>query len=169
MVTYNNLSSNLDMIHAKFKARADSQGYIWIPPFHDMGLIGGILYPLKQGFHVYLTSPLRFIRNPARWMNEASELKATITGGPNFAYSLCAALPDRRSSNLDLSSVDVFFCGSEQVIPDDIKKFYQRYERFNLSPSTFLPCYGLAESTLMVTANVTLLMSIHIYLDQMRC
>ena len=63
MVQYQNVVENVQAIHEKFKANSKSTGYIWIPPFHDMGLVGGILYPLLYGFHTYLTSPLSFIKN----------------------------------------------------------------------------------------------------------
>lgn len=89
MLTHRNLCYNLAQIHRCFGHSEDSQGVIWLPPYHDMGLIGGILQPLYGDFPVVLMSPIDFLKRPFRWLQAVSRYQATTSGGPNFAYELC--------------------------------------------------------------------------------
>ena len=89
MLSHSNLLNNLELISHAFQARADSVGVIWLPPYHDMGLIGGILEPLFKGMHTALLSPLSFLKTPFRWLEAISRFGGTISGGPNFAFDLC--------------------------------------------------------------------------------
>ena len=89
MLTHGNLLHNLALISTSFQTHPQSQGVIWLPPYHDMGLIGGILQPLYAGFPVTLMSPVTFLQRPLRWLQAISQAKATVSGGPNFAYELC--------------------------------------------------------------------------------
>lgn len=151
-VTHSNLLDNLAHIERNFGHTTESQGVIWLPPYHDMGLIGGILAPLYTGFPVTLMSPLDFIRKPARWLNAISDYQATTSGGPNFAYELAL----RRTSpemakELDLSSWNVAFNGAEPIRPETIERFTERFGESGFRRQSFHPCYGLAESTLIVT------------------
>ncbi|RKG64333.1 AMP-binding protein, partial [Corallococcus terminator] len=116
MLTHANLLHNLGLISGAFQVRADSVGVIWLPPYHDMGLIGGILQPLAAGFPVALMSPMAFLQKPLRWLQAVSRFRGTISGGPNFAFELCArrATPEDVAS-LDLSSWEVAFCGAEPI------------------------------------------------------
>jgi acyl-CoA synthetase (AMP-forming)/AMP-acid ligase II len=89
MISHQNLLHNLSAIYDHFGHSSESQGVIWLPPYHDMGLIGGVLEPLFGGFPVILMSPLMFVQNPLRWLQTISRYRATTSGGPNFAYDLC--------------------------------------------------------------------------------
>ena len=88
-IAYKNLLHNLEAIHNCFRHSPQSRGVIWLPPYHDMGLIGGVLQPLFGDFSVTLMSPLMFLQNPLRWLKAISRFSATTSGGPNFAYDLC--------------------------------------------------------------------------------
>ena len=90
-IAHSNLLHNLDSIYRYFQHKPTSKGAIWLPPYHDMGLIGGILQPLYGGFPVTLMSPLMFLQNPLRWLKAISRFQATTSGGPNFAYDLLFA------------------------------------------------------------------------------
>lgn len=151
-VTHANLLDNLAHIERSFGHTTDSQGVIWLPPYHDMGLIGGILAPLFTGFPVTLMSPLDFIRRPVRWLQAISDYKATTSGGPNFAYELALRrTPVEVAETLDLSSWDVAFNGAEPIRPETIERFTEHFKCAGFRSKAFLPCYGLAESTLIVT------------------
>lgn len=151
-VTHANLLDNLGHIERNFGHTRDSRGVIWLPPYHDMGLIGGILAPLYTGFPVTLMSPLDFIRRPIRWLRAISEYKATTSGGPNFAYELALRrTPEDQVESLDLSSWDVAFNGAEPIRPETIERFTERFQAAGFRSRAFHPCYGLAESTLIVT------------------
>jgi acyl-CoA synthetase (AMP-forming)/AMP-acid ligase II len=152
-VSHGNLLSNLELIHRKFGHGPASRGVIWLPPYHDMGLIGGILTPLYGGFPVTLMSPLAMIQQPVRWLEAISRHRATTSGGPNFAYELCVRrLSDAQLDGLDLSTWRVAFGGAEPVRAAVLKAFATRFAPVGFRGDSFRPCYGLAEATLMVTA-----------------
>ncbi|MFF4694484.1 beta-ketoacyl synthase N-terminal-like domain-containing protein [Streptomyces chattanoogensis] len=152
VVRHRNLLANLEVIESSFGHSADSTGVIWLPPYHDMGLIGGILTPLHQGFPVHLTSPLAFLQDPLSWLRLVSRTGATTSGGPDFAYALCArkARPED-VAELDLSAWNVAFNGAEMLRPETLDAFTDTFAPAGFRRSAFLACYGMAESTLMAT------------------
>lgn len=151
-VSHTNLLHNLGMIRRCFGTDPGSRAVIWLPPYHDMGLIGGLLQPLYSGFPVTLMSPLHFLEEPMRWLRAVSRLRATVSGGPNFAYELCArrATP-QEVAELDLSSWRVAFNGAEPIRPETLDRFAAVFAPSGFRPEAFLPCYGLAEATLIVS------------------
>lgn len=152
MLTHRNLLHNLALIHTFFETTSDSQGVFWLPPYHDSGLIGGILEPLYCGAHNILMSPLAFLQNPFRWLQTISDTQATISGGPNFAYDLCLQqiTPEQRAT-LDLSSWQLAFNGAEPVQARTLAQFSATFAACGFRPEAFYPCYGLAEATIMVS------------------
>ncbi|UCC64491.1 MAG: AMP-binding protein, partial [Anaerolineae bacterium] len=152
MLTHGNLLHNSALIHRCFEHTPESQGVIWLPPYHDMGLIGGILQPLYGGFPVTLMSPLAFLQRPYRWLLAISRHRATTSGGPNFAYDLCVrkTTPEQRAT-LDLSSWEVAFNGSEPVRNETMERFATTFHPCGFRKEAFYPCYGLAEATLIVS------------------
>jgi acyl transferase domain-containing protein/acyl-CoA synthetase (AMP-forming)/AMP-acid ligase II/acyl carrier protein len=153
MVSHANLLHNLCAIHQLFVGdEPDPRGVIWLPPYHDMGLIGGLLQPAYGGFPVTFMSPLAFLKRPARWLKAISEGKATMSGGPNFAYELCIAkVGEEERRELDLSSWRLAFTGAEPVRAETIERFAKAFEPCGFRRTAFYPCYGLAEATLMVS------------------
>ena len=148
-----NLLHNLEQIRSHFGLSRQSQGVIWLPPYHDMGLIGGILQPVFTGFPCALMAPTAFLQRPFRWLDAISRLRGTISGGPNFAYDLCLRkIPAAERERLDLSSWEVAFNGAEPVRPETMDRFSEAFDGCGFRPGAFQPCYGLAEATLMVTA-----------------
>jgi acyl-CoA synthetase (AMP-forming)/AMP-acid ligase II len=155
MVSHGNLLHNLGMIHDRFGHSTDSRGLVWLPPYHDMGLIGGVLQPLYGGFPVTLMSPVDFLQKPFRWLQAISRYGATTSGGPNFAYDLCIRkiTPEQRET-LDLSSWEVAFTGAEPIRAETLKQFAVAFEPCGFRMSAFYPCYGMAETTLMVSGGL---------------
>ena len=157
MVRHRNLMANLEAIRRGFhiEMQADDAehvdcGVFWLPFFHDMGLIGGILAPLYVGGHTILMSPRAFLQRPLRWLQCISEHRAVISGAPNFAYQLCADRIDPdQTDDLDLSSWRTAFCGAEPVLPRTLKDFSTRFSSCGFSIDAFYPCYGLAEASLL--------------------
>ncbi|AFZ34734.1 Long-chain-fatty-acid--(acyl-carrier-protein)lig ase [Stanieria cyanosphaera PCC 7437] len=151
-ISHRNLLHNLEAIYHCFQHNQHSRGVIWLPPYHDMGLIGGILQPLYGGFPVTLMSPLMFLQNPLRWLQAISSTTATTSGGPNFAYDLCVRKfkPDQ-SINLELSSWDLAFNGAEPINYETMEKFAATFAPYGFRASAFYPCYGMAEATLIVS------------------
>jgi len=151
-LTHGNLLHNLRLIHGAFGMHEGSAGVIWLPPYHDMGLIGGILGTLYGGFSTSLMSPMTFLRRPLRWLEEVSRTGGTISGGPNFAFDLCVRKTteaDRQA--LDLSRWEVAFCGAEPIRPETLERFAQAFACAGFRREAFYPCYGLAEGTLIVS------------------
>jgi acyl-CoA synthetase (AMP-forming)/AMP-acid ligase II len=152
MLTHANLLANSAAIHSVFGHSPASQGVIWLPPYHDMGLIGGILQFLYGGFPVTLMSPMAFLGKPVRWLKAISRYHATTSGAPNFAFELCVRkVTEEDKVGLDLRSWNVAFCGAEPVRPSTLRRFASAFAECGFQRRAFLPCYGLAESTLMVT------------------
>jgi acyl-CoA synthetase (AMP-forming)/AMP-acid ligase II len=155
MLSHENLLSNSDLIcevfgHLPVGAR---KGLIWLPPYHDMGLIGGVLQSVHIGGPCVLMSPLSVIKRPARWLEAVSHHRATTSGGPNFAYDLCVRRIDEETcEQLDLSTWEVAFNGAEPIRPDTLEAFCQKFGPAGFDRKAFLTAYGLAEATLMVTA-----------------
>ncbi|KYC36940.1 AMP-dependent synthetase [Scytonema hofmannii PCC 7110] len=152
MVNHDNLLYNSALIYQSFEHTPDSRGVIWLPPYHDMGLIGGVLQPLYGGFSVTLMSPESFLQKPFRWLKAISDYQATTTGGPNFAYDLCVdKITDEQRKHLDLSSWEVAFNGAEPVRAETIERFSVTFADCGFRRSAFYPCYGMAETTLIVS------------------
>jgi len=151
MVSHGNLLHNLDLIEKTFGQTSKSEAVIWLPPYHDMGLIGGILQPLYTGYPVTLIPHLMFLQRPFRWLQAVSRFQANTSGGPNFAFDLCIRKikPEQRDQ-LVLSSWEVAFNGAEQIHHKTIDQFADYFAPCGFHREAFLPCYGLAEATLMV-------------------
>lgn len=152
ILSHENLLSNLKLIHEGFGHNPQSSGVIWLPPYHDMGLIGGILAPLYGGFPVTLLPPLLFLQRPVRWLKAISDYRATTSGGPNFSYQLCVEKIKTDSlEGIDLSSWKVAFNGAEPIMHEWMEKFTRKFEPYGFRREAFYPCYGLAEATLIVS------------------
>jgi acyl-CoA synthetase (AMP-forming)/AMP-acid ligase II len=152
MVTHANLQHNSEHICRLFQHTSTSRGLIWLPPYHDMGLIGGIIQPLYAGFEVTLMSPLHFLQQPIRWLRAVSHTRATTSGGPNFAYDLCLdRISPEELDGVDLSSWDVAFTGAEPIRAETLERFAAAFAPYGFRREAFYPCYGLAEGTLIAS------------------
>jgi acyl-CoA synthetase (AMP-forming)/AMP-acid ligase II len=152
MLTHRNLLHNLGVIARCYGHSPASKGVIWLPPYHDMGLIGGILQPMYAGFPVVLMAPNTFLQRPLNWLRTISRYQATTSGGPNFAYELCLdKITPKDREGLDLGSWKVAFNGAEQIDHRTLKRFADSFAACGFRREAFYPCYGLAEGTLLVS------------------
>ena len=152
-LTHGNLLANTALIQEAFGLRDDMRGVSWLPVYHDMGLIGSVMGTVRRGGTMALMSPVTFIRDPYRWLEAISEDRAVVSGAPNFAYDLCVEkVTDEQAARLDLSSWEVAFNGAEPVREDTMRAFADKFAVSGFRSSSLLPCYGLAEASLMVTA-----------------
>ncbi|MBA3500353.1 MAG: AMP-binding protein, partial [Deltaproteobacteria bacterium] len=124
----------------------------WLPPYHDMGLIGSVLAPLSCGGSLVSMSPLHFLQRPARWLRAITKYRAHISGGPNFAFDLCVRKVDLDRETLDLSSWEVAYNGAEVVRPSTLAAFAAKFAAVGFQKRALFPCYGLAEATLLATS-----------------
>jgi acyl transferase domain-containing protein/acyl-CoA synthetase (AMP-forming)/AMP-acid ligase II/NADPH:quinone reductase-like Zn-dependent oxidoreductase/acyl carrier protein len=152
VLTHANLLENQRMLVEIFGGRPDDRVFGWLPTYHDMGLIGNMLYPVWTGCPLTFISPVDFLQRPLRWLAGIARHRCTISGGPNFAYDLCVrkTTPAQRAA-LDLRSWTVAFSGSETVRADTLARFAEAFAPSGFDARAVLPCYGLAEGTLCVS------------------
>jgi amino acid adenylation domain-containing protein len=151
-LTHQNLLHNASLVYQACGLKTHKKYVSWLPTFHDMGFMAGILQPLYAGFPAVLMSPASFLQRPLRWLEAITKYQGTASGGPNFAYDLCLRkiTPAQREA-LDLSSWTVAFNGAEPIRSGTIEAFTEAFAPCGFRPEAFYPCYGLAEATLMVS------------------
>jgi acyl-CoA synthetase (AMP-forming)/AMP-acid ligase II len=152
MVTHKNLLVNLRMIQQGFDFKPGFVKVSWLPHYHDMGLIGGMLSPIFMGGTVHLMSPASFLQRPVRWLRAVTQYQAGCIGSPNFGYDYCATrIPPEQCEGLDLSTLRQAYCGSEPIRSNTLTAFVEKFAPHGFRREAFYPCYGLAEATLFVT------------------
>jgi acyl-CoA synthetase (AMP-forming)/AMP-acid ligase II/acyl carrier protein len=152
MVTHGNLRHNSEEIDRIVRQQDDSVSVSWLPHFHDMGLVYGVLQPLYRGFEAVLMAPAAFLQRPVRWLQAVSRFRATLSGAPNFAYDLCTnRITAAERATLDLSRWQVAFNGAEPLRASTFEGFARAFASCGLRRSTLTAAYGMAEATLMVT------------------
>ncbi|MFN9569723.1 MAG: alpha/beta fold hydrolase [Cyanobacteriota bacterium] len=152
MVSHANLLHNSYLINLCFEDSPGSLGACWLPPYHDMGLVGGVLQPIYVGASMILMPPVSFLQRPIRWLEAISRHGVTTSGGPNFAYEYCARqIRPEQLTTLDLSRWSLAFTGAEPVRAETIDQFCATFGPCGFRREAFFPCYGLAENTLIVT------------------
>jgi acyl-CoA synthetase (AMP-forming)/AMP-acid ligase II len=151
VLTHGNLVSNERSIQLRFEHDHDSSCVSWLPPYHDMGLIGSILQPICLGFPTTMMAPTTFVRRPLRWLQAIAEYHATTAGAPNFGYELCVErVAPADVVDLDLRNWTVAFVGAEPTRAETLDRFATLLAPCGFRREAFYPCYGLAESTLFV-------------------
>ena len=160
MMSHRNVLANFEQLMSDYFADygklppPDTTIVSWLPFYHDMGLYLGICGPILQGTRAVVTSPVAFLQRPARWMQLLASNSHAYSGAPNFAFELAVRkTSDDDMAGLDLSDVLVIITGSERVHPATLRRFTQRFARFNLPEAVVRPSYGLAEATVYVATN----------------
>ena len=152
MVSHDNVLQNSRLISRAWGYCADSTAVMWVPHFHDDGLVHGLIQPLFQSFPSVLMSASTFVQRPYRWLEAITRHRATHSGGPNFAYGLCArkvSLAER--AQLDLRSWRVAYNAAEPIRKETLDRFVEAFAPVGFRASALYPAYGLAEATLLVT------------------
>jgi len=157
MITHRNMVENQRAITQASQPTPDTLYVSWLPMFHDMGLIGGVMHPLFIGAPGVLMAPGDFVRRPRRWVEYASRFRATNLVAPNFAYDLCAAAARQEHATrahatpLDLSSLRAVWNGAEPIRAATLRRFDEAYGPNGFAHAAHFPCYGMAETTLLAT------------------
>ncbi|TBV09274.1 non-ribosomal peptide synthase/polyketide synthase [Phytopseudomonas dryadis] len=153
-VSHANLEANAWLIRQGYAIDEGDVIVSWLPLYHDMGLIGGLLQGIYSGVMVVLMSPQHFLERPLRWLQAISRFGGTISGGPDFAFRLChERIAESKLAGLDLSRWRVAFSGSEPIRQDSLADFASRFSACGFDASAYLASYGLAEATLFVTGS----------------
>lgn len=164
---HRHLMKNSEMIHHAMDTKESDVAVVWLPPYHDMGLIGGILQPLFGGYPVHLMAPATFLQRPLRWLETISRYKGTVSAAPNFAYDLCTKrIKPEQLAQLDLSSWRLAANGAEPIRKATLDAFQAAFSPAGFSPSAFFPCYGMAETTLLIAAPDPHLSYVHLPVDR---
>jgi acyl-CoA synthetase (AMP-forming)/AMP-acid ligase II len=153
MVSQRNLMANLEMMATALGNDQNATYVGWAPLFHDMGLISNLLEPFYVGSLCVLMPPAIFAQRPWLWLKAISDYQARVSGGPNFAYDLCIERSDvilRR--DFDLAGWKIAFCSGEPVRAATIENFSRIFATRGFRRDAFLPAYGMAEATLLVSA-----------------
>lgn len=153
VLSHGNLQANLSLMRERFRLTRDSHIVLWLPPYHDMGLIGGLLQAINIGCPVTWMAPEAFLQRPRRWLAALSRYRGTFSGGPNFAYEMCVRrVSPQEREGLDLSAWEIAANGSEPVLGATMKRFFAAFAPCGLRPGVLHPCYGLAEATLLISS-----------------
>jgi len=148
MLTHKNILHNLEKNKQYCGFTPESSAFIWLPQYHDMGLTGGVLQAVYNNFTLGFMSPMDFLQDPYRWLHAMSDYKATMSGGPNFAYDLCVnKVSEEQKSTLDLRHWSVAANGAEPVRSETLERFSSAFSSCGFKSDTFSPGYGLAENT----------------------
>ncbi|WP_433246380.1 fatty acyl-AMP ligase [Streptosporangium sp. CA-135522] len=153
-ISHANVTANAEQLWEAFRATPRvSTAALWLPLFHDMGLIATIAAPMVGGNQAVFMDPVAFVMHPVRWLRMLSEHDDVFTGGPNFAYEYTAArVTEEEKATLDLSGVSVMLNGAEPLRGSTIDRFSEAFAACGLRPEAHTPGYGLAEATVFVTA-----------------
>lgn len=153
MISHGNLRSHFASLEV-FRELHLKSALSWLPPYHDMGLVLKILYAFEAGIPLTFFPPDHFIQRPVRWLRAISRYRAELSGAPNFAFEMCLrSIRDEELTGLDLSCWKAAPCGAERIRAETLDRFSKRFAPYGFRPESFLPGYGLAESTLIVTAS----------------
>jgi acyl-CoA synthetase (AMP-forming)/AMP-acid ligase II len=152
MISHDNIAHNSVYIQKAFELTEKSVSVTWLPSFHDMGLIDGIIQPLYTGFLGVVMSPESFLKNPMVWLQAITKYRATHSGGPNLGYELCVRrITTEQQKNLDLSSWISAYNGAEPIRRKTLDNFSDKFRSSGFKSQYFYPCYGMAEATLMIS------------------
>jgi len=148
---HRHLLANAQQIYGEYHV-PDAVCVFWLPPYHDMGLVGGLLLPMFAGRQSVLMSPTSFVQQPLAWLEAISRYRGTTTASPNFGYELCLRkIHDEALQSLDLSSLRVAISGAEPIRATTMRRFSTRFAACGFRSSAFTPAYGMAEATLAIT------------------
>ena len=147
-----NLISNSRVLDIRLGSAEKHIGFTWLPPYHDMGLMGALLLSVYSGFTLVMMTPAHFVQRPLRWLKGLSTHQATTSVAPSFALDLCVdTITDEEIAELDLSRLKMLFCGAEPVRQATLDRFSEKFKPAGFFSGAFVPCYGLAEATLFIS------------------
>ncbi len=154
MVSHANLIANSEMIRRICAHTAATTVVTWLPMYHDMGLIGTMVHPLHLGATSIQMPPIAFLQRPVRWLRAIARYRGRTTTAPNFAYDWCVRqIEPGAEDDIDLSCWTIAFNGGEPVRAGTLEAFATRFAPCGIRAEALCPTYGLAETTLLATAD----------------
>jgi acyl-CoA synthetase (AMP-forming)/AMP-acid ligase II len=151
-ISHQNILANVYGIKRAQNMSDDERMTTWLPLFHDMGLVGTVLFSFGNNYPLYIMTPTQFVKRPAVWMKGLAEHKCTIATAPNFGFDYCSRLvSDKDAQQMDLNHVKHLFIGAEPIRVSTVAAFLKKFKVSGISPKTIRPAYGLAESTIIAS------------------
>lgn len=155
MVTHGNVIHNLELMKNDFHLKQDTNIVSWLPPYHDMGLIFAHLLTLYSGISGYYISPINFLQHPRKWLEMLTKHAPAFSAAPNFSFDYCVTkIPEEAKEGIDLSNLSVVN-GAEPVHINTLERFYEAFKDCGFKKTDFRPSYGLAETTLYITSELS--------------
>jgi acyl-CoA synthetase (AMP-forming)/AMP-acid ligase II len=152
VISHEAVLANIHQIGWALKLRPTDVHVSWLPLYHDMGLVGAVLFSVYWNLDVVLMTPFRFLRKPSAWLEAISRFRGTLSTAPNFGYAYATGrVRDEEIEGLDLSSWRHALCGAEPIDAGVLRRFRERFRRVGFPERAYVPCYGLAEATLAVS------------------
>lgn len=151
-ISHHNIISNVTGIRHAVDMQADERMTTWLPLFHDMGLVGTVLFSFCNNYTLFIMTPTQFVKRPAIWLKTMHEHKCTIATAPNFGFDYCSRLVSEKDRDaLELSHVKHLFIGAEPIRVSTIESFLKKFKSCGVTPQVIRPAYGLAESTIITS------------------
>jgi len=151
-ISHSNIIANVRGIRHAVEMDENERMTTWLPLFHDMGLVGTVLFSFGNDYPLYIMTPTQFVKRPSVWMKGMAEHKCTIATAPNFGFDYCSRLvSDKDAAVLDLSHVKHLFIGAEPIRVSTIDSFLKKFNAAGINPQIIRPAYGLAESTIITS------------------
>ncbi len=151
-ISHSNIIANVSGIKHAVEMSDNERMATWLPLFHDMGLVGAVLFSFCNNYTLFIMTPTQFVKRPALWLKAMHQHKCTIATAPNFGFDYCSRLVSEKDLNeLDLSHVKHLFIGAEPIRVSTVQSFLAKFKRCGITPSVIRPAYGLAESTIITS------------------
>ena len=151
-ISHENIIANVTGIKQASNMDDNERMATWLPLFHDMGLVGTVLFCFGNDYPLYIMTPTQFVKRPINWLTTLSDHHCTIATAPNFGFDYCTRLvSDKDVSNLDLSRVKHLYIGAEPIRVSTVNGFIEKFASCGITPQKIRPAYGLAESTIITS------------------
>jgi acyl-CoA synthetase (AMP-forming)/AMP-acid ligase II len=152
MLKHRAICSNIHAIGQALQINRNDVVVSWLPLYHDMGLIGALLFAVYWRIPLTLMSPTAFLMDPVRWLRALSDYRGTLSPAPNFGYARCVKrVHESEMEGIDLSSWRMALNGAEPVSLRILQEFSNKFAPCGFDERAFLPVYGLAEASLAVS------------------
>ena len=151
-ISHHNIISNITGIRNAVDMQENERMATWLPLFHDMGLVGTVLFSFCNDYTLFIMTPTQFVKRPAVWLKTMHEQKCTIATAPNFGFDYCSRLVSEKDRDaMDLSHVKHLFIGAEPIRVSTIASFLEKFGPCGIDAQVIRPAYGLAESTIITS------------------
>lgn len=146
------LSNLVGVTNHGIDMQADDRCVSWLPFYHDLGLVGCMLATVATQRSIDYIDTRDFAMRPRRWLELMTATRATISCSPPFGYELCSRrLRPEDVAQYDLSAWRIAGIGAEPIHTQLTDRFAKLLAPAGFDPRAFVPCYGMAESSVAIS------------------